>query len=206
MARYTGPKGKIVRRFGANIYGNPKFDRLLAKKPNPPGVHGATAARRKVSEYGVQLIEKQKIKFCYGVLEKQFRVTFNRAARKTGMTGNNLLILLETRLDNVVYRAGWGGTRDQARQLVNHGHVKINGRRTDIPSYTVREGDEITVKESSKSSVLIQRMMEENSSRPSTEWLTVNTDGSSIKVDRLPLREEIQSPGNEQLVVELFSK
>lgn len=206
MARFTGPRGKIVRRFGLNIYGNPKFDRLLSRRSNPPGQHGPNQARRKVSEYGQQLIEKQKMKQTYGLLERQFRVVFKRALRMKGITGDNLLILLEGRLDNVIYRAGWAGTRSQARQLVNHGHLKVNGRRVNIPSFQITEGDTISVKDSNKSKALINRYVEENSSRPVQEWIAVDKDELTLKVDRLPLREDIQSEANEQLVVELYSK
>lgn len=207
MARFIGPKGKVVRRFGTNIYGNPKFDRLLAKRPNPPGQHGPSMARRrKVSEYGQQLVEKQKMKYTYGLLERQFRLTFKRALAQKGITGDNLLILLESRLDNILYRLGWAGTRDQARQLVLHGHLKVNGRRVNVPSYQVRQGDSISVKDSSKSKALVSRYIEENASRPLTEWLSTDKDNLTGQVERLPLREEIQSEANEQLVVELYSK
>lgn len=206
MARFTGPRGKIVRRFGLNIYGNPKFDRLLSRRSNPPGQHGPNQGRRKVSEYGQQLLEKQKMKQTYGLLERQFRVVFKRALRLKGITGDNLLILLEGRLDNVAYRAGWAGTRCQARQLVNHGHLKVNGRRVSIPSYQINEGDVITVKDSNKSKALINRYIEENSSRPVQDWVAVDKDNLTLNVDRLPLREDIQSEANEQLVVELYSK
>ncbi len=206
MARYTGPKGRIVRRFSSNIYGNPKFDRLLGKRSNPPGQHGPSLSRRKVSEYGQQLIEKQKLKYTYGLLEKQFRLVFKRALRDKGITGDNLLILLESRLDNVVFRMGWAATRDQARQLVVHGHLKVNGRRVNVPSYQLSEGDVISVKDSSRSKALVSRYLEENASRPVPEWVIVDKDNLTATVERLPLREEIQSEANEQLVVELYSK
>ena len=206
MARFTGPRGKIVRRFGLNIYGNPKFDRLLSRRSNPPGQHGPNMARRKVSEYGQQLVEKQKMKQTYGLLERQFRVVFKRALRMKGITGDNLLILLEGRLDNLVYRSGWAGTRCQARQLVNHGHLKVNGRRVNIPSCQINEGDVISVKDSNKSKALINRYIEENASRPLKDWIVVDKDELTLNVDRLPLREDIQSEANEQLVVELYSK
>jgi small subunit ribosomal protein S4 len=206
MARFTGPKGKIVRRFGLNIYGNPKFDRLLSRRTNPPGQHGPNQARRKVSEYGQQLIEKQKMKQTYGLLERQFRVFFKRALSKKGITGDNLLIMLESRLDNLIYRAGWAGTRSQARQLINHGHLKVNGRRVSIPSFQASEGDIISVKDSNKSKALINRYVEENASRPLQDWIVVDKDNLTLNVERLPLREDIQSEANEQLVVELYSK
>ena len=156
MGKYSGNKAKICRRFGVNLFGNLKFDRILEKRPNPPGVHGASAARKKLSEYGQQLNEKQKLKITYGLREKQFRITFKRAAAKQGKTGDNLLQLLERRLDNVIYRLGFAPTRTAARQLVNHGHVKINGRKVDIPSYCVKEGEEITIKDSDRSKALLR--------------------------------------------------
>lgn len=206
MARNTQPKGKIVRRFGVNIYGNPKFDRLLAKKPNGPGMHGANQGRRKISEYAKQLIEKQKLRYTYGMGEKQFRVLYKRALRKEGITGDILMTLLESRLDNVVYRMGMAPTRDAAKQLVTHGHIKVNGRRVNIASYSVREGDVVTVKDSSKSQNLIRRNLEESASRELPEWVFVDKETLAGQVMRLPLREEIPTIANEQLVVELYSK
>ncbi|MCH2174300.1 MAG: 30S ribosomal protein S4 [Lentisphaeria bacterium] len=206
MARFTGPKGKIVRRFGENIFGQPKFDRLLAKKPHGPGFHGPNQGRRKLSEYGKQLVEKQKLKYAYGLLERQFRITFNRARRMQGITGDNLLVLLESRFDNVIYRAGIAGSRDQARQLILHGHLKVNGRRVNVPSYQISENDVITVKDSVRSQTLVRRYLEENASRPAVDWLAVSKDELSVQVIRQPLREEIQSVANEQVVVELYSK
>ncbi len=206
MSRFRGPKGKVCRRFGINIYGNPKYDRLLAKRPTPPGDHGPKQRRRKTSEYGQQLVEKQKLKYAYGLREKEFRHVFRRALAQKGITGDNLLILLESRLDNVVFRLRWAATRDQARQLVLHGHLKVNNRRVNVPSYQVREGDVITVKDSSRSQALVNRYVEENASRPAVDWLTVDGDNLKGEVVRLPLREEIQTVANEQLVVELYSK
>ncbi len=206
MSRFTGPKGKVCRRFGINIYGNPKFDRLLAKRSNPPGEQGTSRRRRKPSEYGQQLVEKQKLKYAYGLREKEFRNVFKRALNHKGITGDNLLILLESRLDNVVYRMRWAGTRDQARQLVLHGHLKVNNRRVNVPSYQIREGDVLTVKDSPRSLALVQRNIEENGSRPAVDWVNADTDNMTGQVVRSPMREEIQSVANEQLVVELYSK
>jgi small subunit ribosomal protein S4 len=200
------PKGKVVRRFGTNIYGNPKFDRLLAKKPHAPGMHGANQGRRKISEYAKQLIEKQKLKYTYGMGEKQFRVLFQRALQKDGVTGETMMIMLESRLDNVIYRMGFASTRDAAKQLVTHGHIKVNGRRVNIPSYSMREGDVVTVKDSNKSQNLARRNLEESASRETTDWVFVDKDGLAGQVMRLPLREEIPTIANEQLVVELYSK
>lgn len=206
MSRYTGPKGKIVRRFGVNLFGNPKFDRLLAKRPNPPGPHGQMKGRRKISEYGQQLLEKQKLKLAYGIREKQFTFYYEKALTKHGITGLNLMILLEMRLDNVVYRMGMAPTRDAARQLVLHGHLKVNGRRVNIPSYQMRAGDIVSFKESPKSQALAKRWIEEASHRDSPEWVTVQRDQQRGQVMREPISEEIPRVANEQLVVELFSK
>lgn len=206
MGKYQGTKGKICRRFGVNLFGNLKYDRLLAKRPNPPGVHGANAARKKVSEYGRQLIEKQKLKIMYGLREKQFRIIFDRAHRKSGITGHNLLLLLEARLDNVVYRMGWAPTRSAARQLVSHGHICVNGRKVNVSSYSVREGEEITVKDSSRSKALIQRNIESATTAEIPEWLIVTKEELKGQIARMPLREEMPSVADEQMVVELYSK
>lgn len=206
MSRFRGPKGKIVRRFGVNIYGNPKFDRLLARRQNPPGMHGGFKGRRKISEYGKQLIEKQKLKYTYGLRERQFRVTFKRALRHKGITGDNLMIMLESRLDNTVFRMGMAPTRDAARQLILHGHLKVNNRRVNIASFQVTQNDTVTVKESTRSRGLVQRYVDENISAEIPEWVSVDRDNLKATVDRVPLREEIPTIANEQLVVELYSK
>ncbi len=206
MAKFTGPKGKLVRRFGINIFENPKYDRLLARRSNPPGQHGATQQRKKVSEYGLQLIEKQKLKNSYGLLEKQFRKTFERASQQKGVTGDNLLILLETRLDNAVFRAGFGSTRMQARQLINHGHLKVNGRRVNIPSYQVKTGDLVSVRDSEKSRILVSRQIEESPRFHQSGWITPDPQNQTFSIQHLPQREEIRSEVNEQLIIELYSK
>lgn len=206
MSRFRGPKGKIVRRFGVNIYGNPKFDRLLARRQNPPGMHGGFKGRRKISEYGKQLIEKQKLKYTYGLRERQFRVTFKRALRHKGITGDNLMIMLESRLDNTVFRMGMAPTRDAARQLILHGHLKVNNRRVNIVSFQITQNDTVTVKESTRSRSLVQRYVDENISAEIPEWVSVDRDNLKATVDRIPLREEIPTIANEQLVVELYSK
>lgn len=206
MSRFTAPKGKIVRRFGVNIYGNPKFDRMLAKKPHGPGMHGATQQRRKISEYATQLLEKQKLKYTYGLGEKQFRIVYFRALNSAGITGDNMMILLESRLDNVIYRLGLAPTRDAAKQMTTHGHVKVNGRRVNIPSFSVKPGDVVTTKESTKSKNLVRRGLEESTSREVPGWLYIDKDNLGGQVLRLPMREEIPSIANERLVVELYSK
>mgnify|MGYP001034618642 FL=1 len=206
MSRFRGPKGKIVRRFGINIYGNPKFDRLLARRQNPPGMHGGNKGRRKMSEYGKQLIEKQKLKYTYGLGERQFRITFKRALRHKGITGDNLMIMLESRLDNTVFRMGMAPTRDAARQLILHGHLKVNNRRVSIASFQVNQNDTVTVKESTRSRGLVQRYVDENISAEIPEWVSIDRDNLKATVDRVPLREEIPTIANEQLIVELYSK
>lgn len=207
MGRHTGPKGKLVRRFEANIFGNPKFDRLLAKQESAPRqFRGNRRGRNRTSDYGLQLVEKQKLKYTYGMRERQFRKLFGRALRQPGITAENMLILLEARLDNVVFRMGLAPSRDAARQLVGHGHVRVQGRRVNIPSFEISEGDEITSKESTRSQTLIRRNLEESASREVPPWLEVDADNLAGKVVRLPLRQEIDSVANEQLVVALYSK
>lgn len=206
MGKYIGTKGKICRRFGVNLFGNLKYDRLLEKRPNAPGVHGAAAARKKDSEYGRQLKEKQKLKIMYGLREKQFRIVFARAAQKKGITGDNLLQLLERRLDNVIFRLGFAPTRSAARQLVSHGHFKINGRKVNIPSYTVRESDEISIKDRDSSKALIQRNLELSSKREVPQWLILTKEELKGNVARMPLRDEMPSVADELMIVELYSK
>ncbi|WP_373834309.1 30S ribosomal protein S4 [Bacteroides heparinolyticus] len=201
MARYTGPKTKIARKFGEPIYGPDKY---FEKRNYAPGMHGSNKRRKKVSEYGTQLLEKQKVKYMYGILEKQFRKTFDLARRKEGVTGLILLQLIESRLDNVVYRMGIAPTRAAARQLVNHRHIIVNGRVLNIPSYLVKIGDVIGVREKSKSLEVISNSVEGHSNRfPWIEW-----DGQKLsgKFLSYPAREEIPENINEQLIVELYSK
>lgn len=195
-----------MRRFGINIYGNPKYDRLLERRSHGPGQHGPSRVRRKVSAYAQQLIEKQKLRHTYGLLEKQFRRVFRKAQRMRGVTGDNLLGLLETRLDTLVFRAGFGCTLMQARQLVNHGHLKVNGHRVDIASYQIKTGDVVTVRDTVGSKALAMRYLMENPRFSGAEWITVDQQALTVTVDRLPQRNEIQSTANEQLIVELYSK
>jgi len=206
MARSNMPKGKLVRRFGVNIFGNPKYDRLLERRSDPPGQHGGQQGRRKRSDYGQQLIEKQKLKNTYGLLERQFRRTFRRALRQPGVTGENLLVLLELRLDNLVFRAGLATSRTQARQLVSHGHLQVNGRKVDIPSCQLRVGDRVTVRDKESSRSLLSRLADENRRRRNSDWLQGDQDGIGFEVRRLPQRDEIDASVNEQLVVELYSR
>ncbi len=201
MARYTGPKTKIARKFGEPIFGD---DKVLAKKNYPPGQHGANR-RKKTSEYGAQLREKQKAKYTYGVLERQFRNLFEKAARTKGITGEVLLQLLESRLDNVVYRLGLAASRPAARQLVLHKHICVNGKNVNIPSYRVMSGDVITVREKSKSLEVIADAMSgfNHSKYPWIEWDNIIKGGKFL---HLPQREDIPENIKEQLIVELYSK
>ncbi|HDO27889.1 MAG TPA: 30S ribosomal protein S4 [Bacteroidetes bacterium] len=201
MARYIGPKSKIARKFGDPIYGPDKF---LDKKGFPPGQHGQTRKRRKQSEYGMQLQEKQKAKYTYGILERQFRNLFEKASRKKGITGENLLKLIEARLDNVVFRLGIAPTRAAARQLVSHRHITVNGEVVNIPSFALRAGDIVGVREKSKSLVAITDSLV--SARKSFSWLEWDEEKLLGKFLNYPPREEIPENIKEQLIVELYSK
>ncbi len=203
MARHTGPTDKISRRYGVALFGPSK---ALERRPYPPGQHGARGARRKHSDYSVALAEKQKLRLQYGIMEKQFRRYFAEAQRRRGITGDILVQLLETRLDNVCYRLGLGNTRRAARQFVNHGHVTVNGQRVDIPSYAVKPGDVVAVHEGTRSQQLALRAVDLSSARPVMDWLTFDKDNLSGTVDRLPEAEEIDTMVNVQLVVELYSR
>jgi small subunit ribosomal protein S4 len=203
MARYRGPREKIARRFGVALFGPSK---ALELRNFPPGQHGVRNTRRKLSEYGTALAEKQKLKFQYGVLEKQFRCMFAEAQRRKGVTGEILLQMLEQRLDNVVFRMGFANTRFAARQAVGHGHVTVNGKRVNIPSFQVQPGDVVAAKASAKSQQLIGRYLEMTLGSPTPDWLTVDRDKMSGVFNRIPVREEINPLANEQLVVELYSR
>ncbi len=201
MARYTGPKSKIARRFGEPIFGPSK---ALAKKAYPPGMHGR-GRRKKQSEYAVQLMEKQKAKYIYGVLEKQFANLFDKAARQKGITGENLLALLESRLDNTVYRLGVSPTRRGARQLVLHKHITVNGEVVNIPSYHLKPGDVVAVREKSKSLEAITTSLAGRNARAYV-WLEWNTSEMSGRLNQYPTRDQIPERIQEQLIVELYSK
>ncbi len=202
MARYRGPKSKIARKFGEPIFGP---DKVFEHKNYPPGMHGLSSRRRKVSEYGLQLKEKQKAKYTYGVLEKQFRNLFEKASSSKGITGEVLLQLLESRLDNVVFRLGIAKTRDAARQFVTHKHITVNGNIVNIPSYQVKPGDLVGVREKSKA---MEEITDSLHSRRSTryEWLEWDRDQMAGKFLNVPEREEIPENIKEQLIVELYSK
>ena len=205
MAKTNQPRGKLVRKFGENIFGNPKYDRLLNRKPYGPGQHGQTR-RRKPSNYAVQLQEKQKIKFMYGLLEKQFRATFKKAEKLKGETGTNMLQLLERRLDNVVYRLCFAPTRPAARQLVSHKHFLVNRKSVNIPSYLVKPGDVIEVKEKSKKMDIVLDSMRRIKGDIDLDWLELDKAKMRGTFNAIPERDQMNLTINEQLVVELYSK
>ena len=208
MSRYKDEQCRICRREGQKLFlkGSRCYtDKCSITRRNyAPGEHGQ--GRKKISEYGTQLREKQKTKAFYGVGEKQFRKYFEMAENKKGITGEILLQILESRLDNVVYRAGFGTSRAQARQLVNHGHFDVNGKKVDIPSYLIKEGDVITVREIKQDSKVIKENIEANKARPIPEWLEKDSEKLQVKVLRLASREDVDIPVEEHLIVELYSK
>ncbi len=202
MARYTGPRSKIARKFGEPIYGS---DKHLERKNYPPGQHGVVKKRKKTSEYGLQLREKQKAKYTYGILERQFRNTFKKASRSKGVTGSVLLQMLESRLDNVIYRLGVAPTRSGARQLISHRHITVNGEVVNIPSYQLKPGDIVGVREKSKSLEVIVNSLETNKSSK-LPWLEWDDTQMAGKFMSLPERTDIPEDIKEQLIVELYSK
>tara|TARA_B110000003_G_scaffold271109_1_gene304708 strand:+ start:1693 stop:2301 length:609 start_codon:yes stop_codon:yes gene_type:complete len=202
MARYTGPTTRINRRFGQAIF-NPT--KAFERKPHPPGQHGPRL-RRKVSEYAVGLNEKQKLRFMYGITEKQFRLTFEKAKATRGVTGEIFLQMLECRLDSVVYRLGFAKSRAAARQFVSHGHITVNGKKTNIASFMVSEEDEIGVRERTSSRQLATQNIEGSQGRTIPEWLVLNEDSLKANVGRLPSTEETESSINVQLIVEYYSR
>jgi len=205
MAKSQTTKGKIVRKFGENIFGNPKYDRLLNRKPYAPGQHGQ-GRRSKLSNYGTQLREKQKIKFMYGLLEKQFRLNFVKADKMKGETGTNMLQLLESRLDNVAFRLGFAPSRPAARQLVSHKHFLVNNKVVNIPSYIVKQGDVIEVRDKSKKMDIILESMRRIKGDMDLSWLALDKAKLRGTFVAVPDRDEMQLTVNEQLVVELYSK
>ena len=208
MARYKDEQCRICRREGQKLFlkGSRCYtDKCSITRRNyGPGEHGQ--GKKKLSEYGTQLREKQKTKSFYGVGEKQFRKYFEMASNKKGITGENLLQILESRLDNVIYKLGYGSSRAQARQLVNHGHFEVNGKKVDIPSYLVKPGDVVSVRENKKDSKIIKENVEANKARPIPEWLEKDNDKLQIKVVRLASREDVDIPVEEHLIVELYSR
>ncbi len=205
MARYTGPKVRVSRRLSTNIFENDKGRQALERRPFPPGQHGRTRRRNNGSEYLAQMQEKQKAKYIYGVLERQFKKTYNEANRQQGPTGENLLRLLELRLDNVVYRAGWASTRPQARQFVNHGLIQVNGKRLDIPSYTAKKGDVVSLSPKASKMIVVQHNID-TLDRSLVGWLEQGDGGKQVTIRSLPERDHIDVPVRESLIVELYSK
>ena len=204
MSRYTGPRARVSRRLGTNIWGTKGETIALDKRPYPPGEHGRSRRRGSVSEYLLQLQEKQKARFSYVLTERQFRNIFAEASRRQGVTGENMLRFLELRLDNVIYRTGWAATRPQARQFVGHGHVNVNGRRVDIPSYRLRKGDVVELRPAAQDFTVVQWNLDVLDRTPPA-WLDRN-EQFQVTVRELPIREQIDIPVREQLIVELYSK
>ena len=202
MARYTGPRVRISRRFGVPIFGPSKY---LERRNYGPGVHGPKS-RRKSTDYGLGLIEKQKLRYYYGLMEKQFRGVYEKALRRRGVTGEQMLQILETRLDNVVYHLGFGNTRAQARQMVCHGHVKVNGKKVNIPSFALKVNDVIEAKDTNVSKQMATRSLESSTSRVVPDWLNLDKTALKGSVMRIPTRDEIQPIANEQAVVEFYSR
>ena len=202
MARYTGPRVRISRKFGIAIFGPTKY---LERRNYGPGVHGPKS-RRKLTEYALGLMEKQKLRYFYGLQERQFRGVYERALRRRGVTGEQMLQILETRLDNVVYHLGLANTRAAARQMVNHGHIKVNGRKVSIPSYALKVGDVIEVRDANISRQLASKSLEMSTNRVIPDWVSLNKDGLRGTVMRIPTRAEIAPIANEQAVVEFYSR
>ena len=202
MARYTGPRTRISRRFGIPMFGPDKY---LERRNYGPGVHGPKS-RRKHTEYGLGLIEKQKLRYYYGLMERQFRGVYESALKRRGVTGEQMLQILETRLDNVVYHLGFAITRASARQMVSHGHVKVNGRKVNIPSYALKVNDVVEVKDNNVSRQLATKNLEMATSRVVPDWMSLTKDACKGTVLRIPTRAEIQPIANEQAVVEFYSR
>ncbi|WP_420622025.1 30S ribosomal protein S4 [Candidatus Poriferisodalis sp.] len=205
MSRYTGPKARVSRRLNTNIWGTAGETKALDRRPYPPGEHGRGRRRSQNSEFLMQLQEKQKCRFTYGMTERQFRNAYEEAARQRGVTGENLLRLLELRLDNIAYRAGWAATRPQARQFVSHGHIDVNGRRVNIPSFRARKGDVIELRSKAREIVTVRWNLDVLDRTPPV-WLEASDGDQRVTVRELPIREQIEIPVREQLIVELYSK
>jgi len=202
MARYTGPRVRISRRFGIPIFGPTKY---LERRNYGPGVHGPKS-RRKTTDYGAGLIEKQKLRYYYGLMEKQFRGVYEKAKNKRGVTGETMLQILETRLDNVVFHLGFASTRAAARQMVNHGHITVNGRKAAIASFALKVNDAVSVKNNNVSRQLATKGLEISASRAVPDWLSLNKEEFKGTILRIPTRAEIQPIANEQAVVEFYSR
>jgi small subunit ribosomal protein S4 len=202
MARYKGPRVRISRRFGIPMFGPTKY---LERRNYPPGVHGPKS-RRKLTDYGMGLVEKQKLRYYYGLLERQFRGVYEKALKRRGVTGEQMLQILETRLDNVVFHLGFGTTRAAARQMVGHGHVRVNGRKVSIPSFALKVNDVITVKDTTVSRQMATKALELSTSRSVPDWLSLSKEEFKGVVMRIPTRDEINPIANEQAVVEFYSR
>ena len=202
MARYTGPRVRISRRFGIPIFGPTKY---LERRNYGPGVHGPKS-RRKTTDYGLGLIEKQKLRYFYGLMEKQFRGVYEKALKRRGVTGEHMLQILETRLDNVVFHLGFANTRAAARQMVCHGHITVKGRKVNIASYALKVNDVIEVKNHNVSRQLATKNLEHSTSRVVPDWMQLNKEGLKGTIMRIPTRDEIQPIANEQAVVEFYSR
>ncbi|MDE0161380.1 MAG: 30S ribosomal protein S4 [Acidimicrobiaceae bacterium] len=205
MSRYTGPKARVSRRLNTNIWGTKGEAIALDRRPYPPGERGRSRRRSTASEFLVQMQEKQKARHTYGLTERQFRNLFAEASRRQGVTGENMLQFLELRLDNFVYRMGWGATRPQARQLVNHGHLNVNGSRVTIPSYRLRKGDVVELRAKIRGSATVQWNVDVLDRTPPA-WIDRGEDDFTATVRELPVRDQIDVPIREQLIVELYSK
>ena len=202
MARYTGPKARISRRFGMPIFGPSKY---LDRRNYSPGMHGPKS-RRKLTDYALRLAEKQKFRYYYGLLEKQFRAVYEKARRQRGVTGETMLQILETRLDNLVYQFGFAPSRPAARQMVAHGHLMVNGQRVNVPSYAVQLNDSIEVRNGGSSKQLAAKNLEGSTSRTVPDWLNLDRELFKGVLTRIPTRDEIQPIANEQVVVEFYSR
>jgi len=205
VSRYTGPRARVSRRLGTNLWGTRGETIALDRRPYPPGEHGRGRRRGNPSEYLLQLQEKQKARFAYGLTERQFSNLYKEATNREGVTGDNMLRFLELRLDNIVYRTGWGATRPQARQFVNHGLIRVNGKRVNIPSYRARKGDVVSLSPKAQNMIVVRQNIDVLD-RTAPGWLETGDGGHSVTVRELPVREQIDIPVREQLIVELYSK
>jgi len=203
MARYKGPRVRISRKYGIAIFGPSKY---LERRAYPPGVHGPKKSRRKQSDYGIGLAEKQKLRYQYGLLERQFRRMFEIARKKRGVTGETLLQLLETRLDNVVFRIGFATTRPFARQMVNHGHIRVNGKKVSTASFNVKPGDIVEVRPTAVSQQLANKSLESAQIHTVPDWILFQKEAYKAQITRVPTRDDIQPIVNEQLIVEFYSR
>ncbi|MDC7227779.1 MAG: 30S ribosomal protein S4 [Spirochaetales bacterium] len=205
MPYKKAPRGKLTRKFGINVFGNPKFDKILKRKPNGPGKPSGKKQYKKTSNYGTQLLEKQKIRYTYGLSEKQFRNTFFKAKKKVGVTSENFILLLESRLDNLIYRMGWAVSREQSKQMVNHGYFRINNKKADIPSMTLKPGDRISVRGKENIRTLIRYVQKKTNSNKPT-WLKVDPDNLEAELISSPEYSSIQPAADLQAVIEYYSR